>query len=69
MGATQIPRTTTKREQLVKVIDAAQSLVNVCADPRVSHAVRERARLTLHAAWGALNEFDQNRAARRKAQS
>lgn len=69
MSATEIPRTTTKREQLVKVIAAGEALVNAAADPRVPHNVRERALATLHAAWGALNEHDRTRAALRKGQS
>jgi hypothetical protein len=61
MSAIQIPRSTTEREQLIRVIDAAQSLVGTLSDPRMPQDVREQARLTLHAAWGALNEFDSRR--------
>lgn len=58
MSANEIPRSTTKREQLVKVIDAAQALVNQTADPRVPENVRSLALRTLHSAYGALIDFD-----------
>lgn len=56
--AADIPRSTTKREQLVKVIDAAHALVNQTADPRIGQATRDHALRALHAAYGALNDHD-----------
>jgi hypothetical protein len=58
MSAVDIPRNTTEREQLVKVIDAAQALSNAASDPRVPQDVRNYAGIALHAAWGALGEYD-----------
>lgn len=59
MGAAQIPRTTTEREQLVKVIAAAEALVTLTADPRITTDVRDHAFRARYAAWGALNDHDE----------
>lgn len=58
MSATQIPRTTTEREQLVRVVNAAEALVALTSDPRVSQDVRDTAFGARYAAWGALNDHD-----------
>lgn len=58
MSATQIPRATTDREQLVKVIDAAEALTAVTSDPRVPTEVRDHALRAKWSAWGALQTFD-----------
>jgi hypothetical protein len=60
MSAVDIPRNTTEREQLVKVVGAAQALVNATSDPRVPSEVRDHALRAQYEAQGALNDYDRN---------
>ena len=58
MAAADFPRSTTERQQLLVVLDAAETLVNATSDSRVPPDARALALAALHGAWGALQECD-----------
>lgn len=58
MSAIEIPRSTTEREQLVKVVKAAESMVSATADWRMPQDCRDAAFRARYVAWGALNDYD-----------
>jgi hypothetical protein len=58
MSAHEIPLATTKRQQLVKVVDAAEAMVTATADWRMPQDCRDAAFHARYVAWGALNDYD-----------